>query len=80
VEEIAGYKFRRSSFCGTGTCVEVASLENGWVALRDSKNPNAPAHRFDRGEWLAFIRGVRAGEFDFPAPHGVESDTVRLSL
>jgi hypothetical protein len=82
VEEIIGYEFRRSSFCGTGTCVEVAPLENGWVALRDSKNPAAPEHRFNRDEWIAFTRGVKAGEFDFdsPKPNGVESDTVRISL
>jgi hypothetical protein len=80
VEIVSGPTFRRSSFCGSGSCVEVAQLENGWVALRDSKNPGAPEHRFDRDEWIAFTRGVRAGEFDFPAPRGVESDTVRLSL
>lgn len=82
---IIKYGFRRSSFCGSGSCVEVAPLENGRVALRDSKNPVAPAHVFTHQEWADFVRGVRAGEFDFPAPQAAGSGTgaettVRLTL
>ena len=56
----------KSSFCGGGTgsnCVEVALLRDG-VAVRDSKNPAGPALRFTPTEWLAFLAGARAGEFD----------------
>ncbi len=57
--------FRRSSFCGGGDCVEVALLASGGVALRDSKEPVATGHTFTQDEWVSFIRGVKAGEFDF---------------
>ena len=59
------YSYRRSTFCGAGSCVEVAPLENGWVALRDSKDTARPAHLYTPEEWAAFVRGVKAGEFDF---------------
>ncbi len=34
---------------------------------RDTTRPNAIALVFTRPEWNAFIKGVRDGEFDFPA-------------
>lgn len=72
--------FRRSSTCSGGSCVEVAPRADGWVALRDSKDARKPEHLFTAEEWADFVAGVKAGEFDFAAPRGVESDTVRLSL
>jgi hypothetical protein len=57
--------YHTSSFCGASSCVEVASLPNGDVYLRDSKNRDAGPHRFDAQEWHDFVRGVKAGEFDF---------------
>ena len=45
-------------------CVEVASLGEGVVGVRDSKDPAGPALRFTPGEWRAFVGGVRNGEFD----------------
>jgi hypothetical protein len=55
--------WRKSSRCGTGACVEVASQDNE-ILMRDSKNPDTPPLRFSRAEWSAFIRGAKAGEFD----------------
>lgn len=55
-------KSRRSS--GNGQCVEVASLDAGAVAVRDSKDPAGPALVFTAGEWAAFIGGVSDGDFD----------------
>ncbi len=46
-----------------GACVEVAEL-TGEVLLRDSKDPDGPWLRFDRGTWEEFVRSVRAGAFD----------------
>ncbi len=60
--------FRRSSQCGGGNCVEVAPLSNGQVAVRDSKDLDAPQHVYTPAEWVAFIQGVKAGEFDFGLP------------
>lgn len=62
------YRYRRSSFCGASSCVEVAPLSNGQVALRDSKEPTRAEHTFTADEWADFVRGVKAGEFDFAPP------------
>lgn len=59
-------EFFRSSFCGSGACVEVAH-SGGDVLVRDSKHPGQPPLVFNREEWTAFLAGVRAGEFDPPA-------------
>ena len=59
--------FRRSSFCYSGDCVEVAKLPDGRVAVRDSKHPELGPRLFDAAEWQAFIAGVKAGEFDLAA-------------
>lgn len=58
--------WRKSSFSGNqGTeCVEVADLADGGRLVRDSKNPAGPRLAFTPSEWDAFVKGVRAGEFD----------------
>ncbi len=60
--------FGRSSYCSGGHCVEVASLPDGRVALRDSKDLSVPHQVFTQPEWIAFVRGVKVGEFDFGLP------------
>jgi Domain of unknown function (DUF397) len=57
----------KSRFCSASGCVEVAHLPGGQVALRDSKDVTKLPHVFDRGEWGAFLAGVRDGQFDLPA-------------
>lgn len=56
-------RFRRSSFCGSGACVEVATLPGDEVALRDSKDDDSPILRFTPDEWDAFVAGVLDGQF-----------------
>lgn len=56
--------WRKSSRCGTSTCVEVAKVEDQYL-IRDSKNPEAAALTFTQDEWDAFVQGVAAGEFRF---------------
>jgi hypothetical protein len=56
--------FRRSSYCHNGSCVEVEP-RHGEVAVRDTKNTRQAELRYTTAEWVAFIRGVKAGEFDF---------------
>ena len=55
----------KSSFSGPNgnACVEVALLPEG-VAVRDSKDQGGPVLRFTAQEWIAFLAGVRADEFD----------------
>jgi hypothetical protein len=66
-DELAGAVWAKSSRSGTnGNCVEVAFLGEGRVALRDSKDPEGPVLRFNRGEWSAFVDGVADGELRHP--------------
>lgn len=44
--------------------MECRKTKEGSAQVRDSKDPNGPVLTFSRDEWLAFIGGVRAGEFD----------------
>jgi len=55
-----------SRACNNSACVQVAHLPGGQVALRDSKDTTKPAHVFDGAEWVAFLTGVKNGEFDLP--------------
>ena len=45
------------------TCVEVGISQFG-ARVRHSKNRSGPELVFTKAEWVAFVRGVRAGEFD----------------
>jgi hypothetical protein len=38
------------------------------VLVRDSKVPGGPVLSFTAREWLVFLLGARAGEFDLPVP------------
>jgi uncharacterized protein DUF397 len=60
------HPFAVSSFSGGGNCVEVARLPGGGALVRHSRaDPDSPVVlAFDRGEWEAFVRGVKNGEFD----------------
>jgi hypothetical protein len=56
--------WRKSSLSGAaGNCVEVAALDSGEFAVRNSHHPAGPALVFTRAEWLAFLGGVERGEF-----------------
>jgi uncharacterized protein DUF397 len=45
-------------------CVEVASLPDGEIGVRDSKDRKGPVLRFTPDEWSAFLGGAQNGEFD----------------
>jgi hypothetical protein len=50
--------------CSANSCVEIASLPEGGVAVRDGKSPgDSPVLIFTRGEWDTFTAAIRAGEF-----------------
>ena len=48
---------------GTGSCVELAALPGGHVAVRDSTDRGRPALVFDAAEWRAFTAGMADGQF-----------------
>jgi hypothetical protein len=58
--------WRKSSYSGSngGGCVEVTQLPAAVLAVRDSKDPDGPKLAFSPADWLAFVTGVKAGEFD----------------
>jgi hypothetical protein len=55
-----------SSFSGgnSESCVEVAVVPDGNVAVRDTKDRTRQAHRYSANGWAAFLAAVRAREFD----------------
>jgi len=57
--------YKTSSFCSLGDCVEVGQFQGGSVTVRDTKDlERRVALTFTRDEWDAFVKGVKAGEFD----------------
>ena len=50
-----------------GHCVEAGLVEDGSgrIAVRHSLDPMGPVITYTREEWVAFLKGVRKGEFDF---------------
>jgi hypothetical protein len=68
VDPLAQAQWRTSSFSNGGdaggTCVEVATLLDGRIAVRNSNHPDAGVLFFTRAEMNAWIKGVKASEFD----------------
>jgi Domain of unknown function (DUF397) len=57
--------WRKARACpNNATCVEIAALPDGSVAIRDSKDPEGPQLRFNAAEWAAFLVAVKADQFD----------------
>ena len=48
----------------SGSCVEVAALADGQVAVRNSRQPAGHALVCTRAEIAAFLAGAKAREFD----------------
>ncbi|GAA2574728.1 hypothetical protein GCM10010435_58030 [Winogradskya consettensis] len=46
----------------SGNCVEVAGGDNGFVYVRDSKNPRAGVLVFDAADFATFIAAIKVGE------------------
>ncbi|MGH3780912.1 MAG: DUF397 domain-containing protein [Pseudonocardiaceae bacterium] len=62
---LAATPWRISSFSGNnGTCVQVATLPDGRIAVRNSNRPDDGIVLFTPAEMTAWIHGVKAGEFD----------------
>jgi hypothetical protein len=62
LSDVAWRKSRHSN--SQGTCVELAILPGGAVAVRNSRHSDSPALIYTPAEIDAFIRGAKDGEFD----------------
>jgi hypothetical protein len=62
---LAGVAWRKSRHSNSqGTCVELARLAGGEVAVRNSRFPDGPVQVYSRAEMRALIDGVKEGGFD----------------
>jgi hypothetical protein len=63
--ELRGAVWHKSDYSNpNGNCVEVAALQDGTIAVRNSRQPGGLALIYAPGEITAFIRGVKDGQFD----------------
>lgn len=70
-DQLPAARWRKSGVSNpTGSCVEVAGLPGGAVAVRNSRHPSGPALVYTRAEVAAFLAGVKNGEFDDLCPGG----------
>nr|WSU76502.1 DUF397 domain-containing protein [Streptomyces anulatus] len=67
--ELDSAAWRKSSFSGDpGACVEVASMPDSRIAVRHTNHPGSGTIFFTRTEINAWLKGVKAGEFDDLGP------------
>ena len=48
----------------SGSCVEIAELPDGKVAVRNSRDKSGPALVYRRSELAAFLRSIKNGDLD----------------
>jgi hypothetical protein len=56
-------RWRRSSYCSSGSCVEVAR-EPREVHVRDTKDPEGPSLVVSVEAWREFVASVKRGDLD----------------
>ncbi len=64
-DQLVSAQWRKSQASNpSGSCVEVAALADGEIAVRNSRHPSGPALIYTRAEIEAFLTGAKNGEFD----------------
>lgn len=48
----------------SGNCVELAELEDGRVAVRNSRDPNGVMLVYTRADFAHFVAAAKDGDFD----------------
>jgi hypothetical protein len=59
--DVAGSWIKSGRSGAQGNCVELAFVDMGRVAVRDSKEPDGPALVFEAAQFEAFLRLVKHG-------------------
>lgn len=68
-DQLVAARWRKSQASNpSGSCVQVAELADGAIAMRNSRHPSGPALIYTRAEIAAFLAGVKNGEFDDLGP------------
>jgi hypothetical protein len=64
-DDLSRATWYKSKYSGeNGGCVAVTLLDDGSVALQDTKNPDGPVLVFHDFEWDNFIADAKDGGFD----------------
>lgn len=58
------FAYVRSRWSHPDNCVIVARRADGQVAIGNSRDVGTPPLIFANAEWVAFLNGVRTGDFD----------------
>ena len=69
--QVTAHRRKSSASNPSGSCVEIAELPDGMIAVRNSRDKSGPALVYPRTELAGFLHGVKNGEFDgllCPAP------------
>jgi hypothetical protein len=64
IQDVSWRKSRRSN--PSGNCVELAELDGGAIAVRDSRQRSGPALIYSRTEIAVLIHRARTGRLDRP--------------
>ena len=68
-DQLVSAHWRKSTASNpSGSCVEVAEMADGAIAVRNSRHPSGPALIYTRAEIEAFLAGAKNGEFDDLCP------------
>lgn len=61
--DLSPVRWRKSSYStGGGNCIEVATLADGRIAIRDSKNPASGLLVVPRAGMTAWLAAIKAGD------------------
>lgn len=60
---LSNLSWRVARNCNGGNCIRVAPRAD-MIVIGDSKNPDGPMLSYSRSEWVAFVEGIRQGDFD----------------